>query len=99
VTDRHSAIVQREALLDLAKALGCAASAFRRDECGDPRINGSRGHVYALGIRSKPNVSDEEAERRRQFGERLAENRLRAAGEGEGPSEAHGEVFLAGVGP
>lgn len=38
----------RDALLEFATALGSASSALRRDECGDPRINGKRGHVYAV---------------------------------------------------
>jgi hypothetical protein len=38
----------REALAVFAQALGSAASALRRDECGDPRINGKRGHIYAV---------------------------------------------------
>jgi hypothetical protein len=38
---------QRAALVDFAKALGSRDSALRRDECGDPCINGRRGHIYA----------------------------------------------------
>jgi hypothetical protein len=41
-------IPARDALLEFAMALGSASSALRRDECGDPRINGKRGHVYAV---------------------------------------------------
>ncbi len=29
-------------------ALGCSDTALRRDECGDPRINGKHGRVYAV---------------------------------------------------
>jgi hypothetical protein len=39
---------QREALLRLAPALGCRESALRRDDCGDWRINGKHGHIYAI---------------------------------------------------
>jgi hypothetical protein len=39
---------QRLALLKLAKALTSRDSALRRDECGDWRIEGSSGHVYAV---------------------------------------------------
>jgi hypothetical protein len=38
----------REALLELAEALNCARRALRRDECGDWRINGKSGHIYAV---------------------------------------------------
>jgi hypothetical protein len=39
---------QRAALLKLTKALVSRDSALRRDECGDWRIEGSSGHVYAV---------------------------------------------------
>ena len=39
---------QRPALLALREALGCRNAALRRDECGDWRINGRRGHIYAV---------------------------------------------------
>ena len=39
---------QRVALLKLVSALGCREAALRRDECGDWRIEGSNGHVYAV---------------------------------------------------
>ena len=45
---RASAVAQRAALVAFAEALSSASAAFRRDECGDPRINGRRGHVYAV---------------------------------------------------
>jgi len=38
---------ERERISAFARALGSRAVALRRDECGDWRINGSRGHVYA----------------------------------------------------
>jgi hypothetical protein len=38
---------QRAALVDFAAALGSRDSALSRDECGDPRISGRRGHIYA----------------------------------------------------
>jgi hypothetical protein len=39
---------QREALLKLVEALGCRDVALRRDECGDWRIKGRFGHIYAV---------------------------------------------------
>jgi hypothetical protein len=38
---------QRHALLELVKALGCRDNALRRDECGDWRVEGRSGHIYA----------------------------------------------------
>jgi len=32
---------------DLVKSLGCWDRAYRRDECGDWRIEGKQGHIYA----------------------------------------------------
>jgi hypothetical protein len=47
---------QRLVLLKLAKALTSRDSALRRDECGDWRIEGSSGHVYAVpGTLDQPN--------------------------------------------
>jgi hypothetical protein len=47
---------QRTALVKLVSALGCRAAALRRDECGDWRIEGSSGHVYAVpGALDQPN--------------------------------------------
>jgi hypothetical protein len=46
--DRYPPALQRPALLELAKALGSRDRALRRDECGDWRINGAKGHVYAV---------------------------------------------------
>jgi hypothetical protein len=47
---------QRAALLKLTKALVSRDSALRRDECGDWRIEGSSGHVYAVpGTLDQPN--------------------------------------------
>lgn len=39
---------QRPTLLALRDALGCRDNALRRDECGDRRINGKHGHIYAV---------------------------------------------------
>ena len=39
---------QRTALVKLVSALGCREATLRRDECGDWRIEGSNGHVYAV---------------------------------------------------
>jgi hypothetical protein len=38
----------RPALLEFAKALGSRDNALRRDECADWRIEGRRGHIYAV---------------------------------------------------
>jgi hypothetical protein len=38
----------REALLAFATALEAVSTALRRDECGAPRMNGRRGHIYAV---------------------------------------------------
>jgi hypothetical protein len=38
--DIYPASAQRAALLKLMPALGCSDTALRRDECGDPRIEG-----------------------------------------------------------
>jgi hypothetical protein len=46
--DIYPAPAQRQALLELVPALGCRDSALHRDECGDWRINGSAGHIYAV---------------------------------------------------
>ena len=40
--------VQRPALLRLATALKSRESSLRRDECGDWRIRGRYGHIYAV---------------------------------------------------
>jgi hypothetical protein len=39
--------MDRRTLLELAQVLNCRDSALRRDECGDWRIGGSKGHIYA----------------------------------------------------
>jgi hypothetical protein len=46
--DVYPPTIQRPALLELMKAIGCRDNALRRDECGDWRINGRRGHIYAV---------------------------------------------------
>jgi hypothetical protein len=46
--DIYSPNMQREALLKFAGALGSRRSALMRDERGDWRIEGNRGHIYAL---------------------------------------------------
>jgi hypothetical protein len=46
---------QRPALLAFAEAISSRADALRRDECGDWRIKGRFGHVYAVpGILGEP---------------------------------------------
>jgi hypothetical protein len=46
--DRYPPAKQRAALLKFAAALGSRSRALRPDECGDPRITGKAGHVYAV---------------------------------------------------
>jgi hypothetical protein len=48
MTDIYPAKDQRLALLELVKALGARDNLLRRDECGDWRIEGRSGHVYAV---------------------------------------------------
>src|SRR4029077_17656847 len=48
VMDAYPPIVQRPARLKCAEALKCRDNALRRDECGDWRINGKQGHIYAV---------------------------------------------------
>jgi hypothetical protein len=48
MTDKYPPAVQRPALLKLVEALGCREAALRRDECGDWRINGKYGYIYAV---------------------------------------------------
>jgi hypothetical protein len=45
---RYSPNKQRAALKKLATALNSSSTALRIDECGDPRINGAHGYVYAI---------------------------------------------------
>jgi hypothetical protein len=45
--ETFNAARQRAALLEFVAALGNRDGALRRDECGDPRINGRRGYIYA----------------------------------------------------
>ena len=54
--DNYPPAEQRAALIKLMAALGCRTAALRRDECGDWRIEGSSGHVYAVpGTLDQPN--------------------------------------------
>lgn len=48
MADLYPPSAQRPALLRLVKALGCRDAALRRDECGDWRINGKYGCIYAV---------------------------------------------------
>jgi hypothetical protein len=48
MTDKYPPAMQREALLRFRDALGCRDNALRRDECGDWRINGKQGWIYAV---------------------------------------------------
>jgi hypothetical protein len=46
--DKFPPTAQRKALLKFQAALNSSPSALRRDECGDPRITGTHGHIYAV---------------------------------------------------
>src|SRR3984957_3208941 len=48
MADIYPPVRQREALLTFRDALGCRDNALRRDECGDWRIEGRSGHIYAV---------------------------------------------------
>jgi hypothetical protein len=48
VADRYPPAAQRPRLLTFAEALGCRDAALRRDECGDWRITGKHGWIYAV---------------------------------------------------
>jgi hypothetical protein len=48
MADKYPPTVQRSSLLKLVEALGARDSTLRRDECGDWRINGKLGHIYAV---------------------------------------------------
>ena len=48
MADIYPPIVQRPALIELVRALGCRDNALRRDDCGDWRVNGKQGHIYAV---------------------------------------------------
>jgi hypothetical protein len=48
MADRFPPSQQRPALIAFAEALGSRADGLRRDECGDWRIVGKHGHVYAV---------------------------------------------------
>jgi hypothetical protein len=57
--DIHPPAKQRHALLKLAEALDCRDNALRRDECGDWRISGKLGHIYAVpGTLDRPNAKE-----------------------------------------
>jgi hypothetical protein len=46
---------QRAALLKLVETLGCRDACLRRDECGDWRVNGKFGHIFAVpGVLDRP---------------------------------------------
>lgn len=48
MVDTYPPTVQRLALLKLVGALGVRDNTLRRDECGDWRISGRVGHIYAV---------------------------------------------------
>jgi hypothetical protein len=47
MSDTFPPAQQRAALARFAAALHSSPGSLRRDECGDPRINGTKGHIYA----------------------------------------------------
>jgi hypothetical protein len=57
VSDIYPPARQRKALVRLVQALGSWDRALQRDECGDPRLIGKYGHIYAvLGTLDRPHV-------------------------------------------
>jgi hypothetical protein len=48
MSDVFPPLRRREALLMLRDALGVRDNALKRDECGDWRVNGRQGHIYAV---------------------------------------------------
>ena len=57
MVDKFPPTKQREALLPFLEALDASPSTLRRDECGDPRIDGRWGHIYAVpGSLDRPNM-------------------------------------------
>jgi hypothetical protein len=48
MSDEFPSSAERAKLLELAEALGCREAALRRDECGDWRVKGERGWIYAV---------------------------------------------------
>ena len=54
----------RAQLLTLVKALDVSVLRLRRDECGDHRINGKRGHIYRDGAGFLLYVTTGESKRR-----------------------------------
>jgi hypothetical protein len=52
--DTYPPAVQWPALLLLGSALKSRKTALRRDECGDWRILGRHGHIYAVPIAAAP---------------------------------------------
>lgn len=48
--DRFPPSRQRPAILPFVSALNAADDTLRRDECGDWRINGKKGHIYATPV-------------------------------------------------
>jgi hypothetical protein len=48
MSDKYPPAMQREALDRFAAALGSRHDTLRRDECGDWRVQGNAGHVYAV---------------------------------------------------
>jgi hypothetical protein len=46
--DLYPPTAQRKALLKFQAALNSSPSALRKDECGDPGITGTHGHIYAV---------------------------------------------------
>ena len=47
MADIYPPAVQRPRLLELAAAIDSRASCLRRDECGDWRLSGREGHIFA----------------------------------------------------
>ena len=77
MSDIYPAKDQRLALLELVKALGARDNSLRRDECGDWRIEGRSGHIYAVpGSLDRPDHQPRLAAGFQVYIARLAPNRI-----------------------
>ncbi len=63
-SDTFPPAVQRPALVRFLNAITASESALRRDECGDWRIEGSTGHVYAVPTAREDSPHSKRHERR-----------------------------------
>jgi hypothetical protein len=109
MADIHPPAKQRVALLGLVEALGCRDASLRKDECGDPRIVGKLGHIYAvpggfqLYFRGAPEFEELTSSQSWTWGKKaLAFAKVTNDGDGEGmlfldrlPTAAEAEIIRA----